>query len=156
MGKIRNILTAIVLGSALALSTGCDDKPKESEYVTGTVLKESGTIKPKESEYVTGTVLRESGTIIDRQKVIERSEGALFGNDSVRFGDPTYAIQFKVEEFGKVYTFAIKESYQRKLVALNLAIEEGTRIRMSRQNFNYHLNGMVGQVMDYNLEVLAK
>lgn len=131
---IKQTLGAIVLAGAIGL-TGCD--------------------KPKEPEYINGVVLKESGTIVDRQEIIERSEGALFGNDSVRFGDPTYAIQFKADD-GKVYTFAVRESYQKKLEALNLAIEEGTRIRMSGQNFNYYLKGTVGQINDYELEVLGQ
>lgn len=139
MEKIRNNLTAIVLGGALAFSIGCDNN----------------IFNPKKPEYITGTVLKESGTIIDRQKVIEHSEGALFGNDSVRFSDPTYTIQFKTDD-GKVYTFAVNETYQKKLGALSLAIEEGTKIRILKQFFNWHLKGTVGKINDYELEVLAK
>ena len=129
---IKQTLGTIVLAGAIGLA-GCDNKP----------------------QYIDGTVLKESGTIVDRQKIIERSEGALFGNESVRFGDPTYAIQFKADD-GKVYTFAVKESYQKKLEALNLAIEEGTRIRMTKGNFDYNLKGTVGQINDFELEVLGK
>ena len=106
-------------------------------------------------QYVEGIVQKESGTIVDRQRIIERSEGAMFGNESVRFGDHTYAIQFKIDD-GKVYTFAVQESYQKKLEALNLAIEEGTRIRMTRESFNWYLEGTVGQIYDFELEVLGK
>ena len=135
---IKQTLRAIVLAGAIGLS-GCDNKPGCDN----------------KSLDVDGIVLKESGTIVDRQEIIGRSEGALFGNDSVRFGDPTYAIKFKADD-GKVYTFAVIESYQRKLEALNLAIEEGTRIRMSRRSFDWYLKGTVGQINDYELSVLGQ
>jgi len=84
--------------------------------------------RDKSKDYIHGTVIEESGTIVDRQKVIERSEGALFGNGSVKFGDPTYAIKIKADD-GNIYTLAVKESlFEKKLEALNLRIEEGTRV----------------------------
>ncbi len=128
---IKKTLGMIVLAGAIGLS-GCDDKPQQ--------------------EYISGTVLKEAGTIIDRQKIIENSKDSSFGNTSINFGKPTYVIQFKVDD-GKVYTFAVKESDQNKLDALNLAIEEGTRIRINKWNFYYYLKGTVGQINDYELEV---
>lgn len=109
--------------------------------------------KPK---YINGTVLKESGTIVNQQKIIERSEGALFGNDSVRIGNHTYAIQFKTDK-GKNYTFQIDPSpfrRENKIEALNLAISKGTKIRIKRFDFYYNLVGSVGRVLDTDIEVL--
>ena len=110
--------------------------------------------KSNEPDYIDGTVLKESGTLVDRQKVIESSRGSFFGNESIRFGDPTYAIQFQTDD-KNVYTFAIEESSQKKLEALNLAIDVGTRIRMTKFNFYWNLEGTVGKIYDYELEVLG-
>lgn len=120
---LQKTLASIVLASAIG-SGGCDNLRRQ---------------------YVTGTVLKESGTIVDRQKLI--------GNH------PTYAIQFRADD-GKVYTFAVTDSYTgsnlNKLEALNFAIEEGTRIRMTKYNFDRHLAGTVGLIDDDELEVLGK
>jgi len=111
-------------------------------------------------QYIEGVVVGESGTIVDGQGIFERSENALFGNESIRFRAPTYVIRFKVDEGlysdEKVYTFAVKETGQSKLEALSLAIEKGTRIRMTKSDFNKHLKGIVGQIDDSELEVLGK
>ncbi len=137
--EIKQTLGAIVLAGAIGLS-GCKNCNNSNN-------------KP---QYVEGIVQKESGTIVDRQKIIERSEGALFGNKSIRFGDQTYAIQFKADD-GKVYTFQVNpDRYSSKLEALNLAIEEGTRIRIDQLAFDRHLNGTVGQIQDYELGVLGK
>ena len=105
------------------------------------------------SAYTRGTVLKESGTIVDSQKAIERSEGALFGNDSVRVSEPTYAIQFRADHDNKVYTVSVTGSPSR-LEALSLAIEQGTKIRIKRYLLN-RFKGVVGQVSYSNLEVLG-
>lgn len=103
-------------------------------------------------QYVHATVIEESGTIVERQKIIEASRGAIFGNESVRFGDPTYAIKFKTDK-GNVYTFTVNESYQKKLEALNLAIQPGTHISIAKGDFYRNLNGTVGSIDDYDLKV---
>ncbi len=119
-----NNLGLIVLATAIGLG-GCQQK----QYVP---------------EYVTGIVLAESGTIVDQQQIIERSEGAIFGNDSILFADPTYAIQFKGDD-GLIYTVGIEPSgalglalpkgdpeIGTQLGALNLAIHVGTRIKIDK------------------------
>ncbi|MCK5449626.1 hypothetical protein KAI32_02075 [Candidatus Pacearchaeota archaeon] len=105
----------------------------------------------KAYECIYGTVLEESGTIPDRQKGIERSEG-----------DPTYAIKFRTDG-GIIYTVQIEghynateERYVHKFEALNLAIDEGTRIRINKLEFDLHRKGSVGSVNDYQIEVLEQ
>ncbi len=129
MGNIRNTLTAIFLSSLLSFSGGCSSKNKtiDTEYISGTVLEES-SIGEK------------------------------------RFGNYTYSVKFRIDN-GEVYIFAIKPSnahlnserkdYSR-LEALNLAIEEGTKIRIDKRYFNSALKGKVGSIYDHRLEVLGK
>ncbi|MCA9458951.1 MAG: hypothetical protein KC550_00215 [Nanoarchaeota archaeon] len=129
--RINKSLVGIVLASAAAIGlSDCETKP----------------------EYIHGTVQKESGTIIDRQRVIEGSECTYFDNKSVGFGEPNYAIQFRADD-GELYTFQIKPLYHR-LEALNMAIEQGTRIRIKRNDFKRNLKGNVGNISDNELEVL--
>ena len=88
--------------------------------------------------YIEGTVRNESGTIVDKQ----------------RFENPTYVIQFETDD-GETYTFTVLSSDQ-KLEALSLAIEKGTKIRMTEQSFYSHLNGTVGRIKDFELCVPKK
>ena len=134
--RIKNKIGIITLASIIGLGLyGCE--------------------KPKEPNYITGTVLKEFGTIVDRQKIIESSEGAIFGNDSIKIGE-SYGIQFKADYNKKNYIFAVKKTSVDKLEALNFAIEKGTRIEMKRYDFNRNLRGIVGQIEDYKLEVLRQ
>lgn len=138
--RINKTLGAIVLAAESALLGGClsmgqsADKPKEikSKYVYGTVLKESGTI-------------------------VERSRGSFFG-DKLELYKPTYAIQFLADD-GGTYTVGVinqnpNEKYAR-LEALNLAIDEGTRIMMYKHDFE-NLHGNVGVVDDRYLGILEQ
>jgi len=133
--SIRKTLCTLVAAAVIGLS-GCEKEKEEEEYIYGTVLEESGTI-------------------VDRQKLIERSDGALFGNDSISFGDPTYAIKFKADN-DKIYFFQVIR-YKERLEALNLAIEPGTRIKIPKVRFTHWegLRGSVGSVKDYDLYVLT-
>ena len=135
--SIRKTLCTLVAAAVIGLS-GCEKEEEEEKYIYGTVLEESGTI-------------------VDRQKLIERSEGALFGNDFVSFGDPTYAIKFKADN-DKIYFFHVKRYYgSGRLEALNMAIEPGTRIKIPKVRFthSYGLRGNVGTIHDSDLYVLT-
>ncbi len=70
-----------------------------------TVLAFGGCVP--EREYVTATVVKEAGTIVERLATIEPSEGATFGNDSVRFAKPTYVLQLKLEGDENIYTMGV-------------------------------------------------
>jgi len=107
--------------------------------------------RDESNDYIYGTVIEEAGTIVDRQKAIERSEGALFGNDSVKFGNPTYAIKIKADD-EKIYTLAVRESYRGKLEALNLAVNPGTRVKVHKSAWGY--NHKVGSIRDDKLYIL--
>ena len=101
MSKLQKALGIGAL--TLALATGCEQK--KPEYVTGTVTKERGTVA----------------------QIVE-SSGALFGNESVKFSDPTYVLQIKTDR--GLYTAAIAESLGCPLESLALVIEEGTKVKI--------------------------
>ncbi len=86
----------------LALAGGCEQKPR---YVYGTVTKEHGTVAQ-----------------------IVNSSGAIFGNESVKFSNPTYALQIQTDR--GLYTATIRELSTRPLESLALAIEEGTKVKI--------------------------
>ncbi|MBI5804090.1 hypothetical protein HY450_02505 [Candidatus Pacearchaeota archaeon] len=105
--------------------------------------------------YIEGVVLEESGTVVQRQRVIEESSGALFGNESVKVGNPTYAIKFKSDE-GKIYNLSVWAT-DNFLEALALAIEKDTKIKV--ENDSYSLEGplrRVDVVKWDKIEVLGK
>ena len=91
----------------LTLATGCENKP---EYVAGIVTQERGNVA----------------------RVIE-SSGAIFGNESVKINDPTYILQIQFPQ--GLYTASIRESISKPLVALALAIEEGSQIKIDKKYF---------------------
>ncbi len=77
-------------------------------------------------QYTYGTVTKERGTVAH----IVESSGALFGNESVKFNDPTYVLQIQTDR--GLYTATIRE-WTRPLESLALAIEEGTRVKILTQ-----------------------
>lgn len=95
----KKTLTSIILAGALGL-TGCS-----KEYKIGTVEKEFGNVA----------------------QIVE-SKGAIFGNESIKFGNPTYILQIKTED-GETYTASIKSCGKRRVEAIALALKEGDRVR---------------------------
>lgn len=84
---------------------------------------------PKPENFVEGTVLKEYGNVA---RVVD-STGALFGNDSVKLGNPHYGLLVKTSEGN--YTIEVDvtdrsgSSGQKTAYNLAMAIEEGTNIR---------------------------
>jgi|SRR3989338_10653429 len=132
---------AVIAMVAGVLTTGCSRS------------QENNKKEQPELTYIYGAVLKEGGTIADRTAIIERSEGAIFGNESIRFGDSTYALKFRTDS-REVYTMGVFETGVHLLEALNLAIEPGTRFRIPETTFKQTLNGKIGSIYDYQIEVL--
>ena len=134
----RNYLLGLAAVGAL-FSGGCDNSYKPAKYIEGVVIKEGGTI--------TG-----------RQQLIKESKGALFGNESVKIGKPTYVIQIELND--KVYTLGVYGYYETglsKLEALAFAVEPGTKLRIL--NRSYPSGGFLKNVDSVdidNIEVLGK
>jgi hypothetical protein len=108
--------------------------------------------RSNEEIYVYGVVVNEVGSILETQERIQPSSGALFGNESVKFGDLTYILQIEIED--KLYTVSIISPCNSRLEALNLVIDEGTRIRIRRSSFYWGLAGNVSEVYVANIEVV--
>ena len=72
-----------------------------------------------------GTVLKEKGNIMN----IESSSGAIFGNESVKFGDKTYILNVRTKEGD--YIMQVYETWGSKkpLEALEDSIKIGSKIR---------------------------
>lgn len=99
---IKKVLATTLLTTIMSLS-GCKNYEK---YLTGEVTKEAGNV---------------AGVV--------ESSSALFGNESVKFGNPTYLIQVKTND--GVYTIHVENDYFREktIESLSLAIENGTIVR---------------------------
>ncbi len=102
---IKRTLSSIVLAGTLAFSG----------------LKCSSPSNPQ--EYLEGKVIKEGGTAVN----LVESSGAIFGNESVKLGYPTYIITVETSQ-GK-YVMNVIDDYNKPLVALAEAIEVGDRIR---------------------------
>ncbi len=104
---MRKILTSLILAGTLGV-VGCGIKPEN--FVEGRVLSEYGNISR-----------------------IEESSGALFGNESVKLGNPNYGL--RVETPQGIYTIEVDvddmSGSSGSHTAYNLAatIEIGTKIR---------------------------
>ena len=128
--KFQKTLASIVLSGAIGL-TGCPSR----NYQTGTVEKEYGTAT----------------------QIVE-SSGALFGNESVKFGNPTYILQIKTTD--GTYIASVESSENKKIEALALAIKEGDKVRfvvndpmLQGKAFG---NDKVGRIFANQIEILPK
>lgn len=71
-----------------------------------------------------GTVKEEFGNVTR----VETSSGALFGNESVKIGDPEYGIV--LESNGRRYVITVRDSSDKPILSLAKAIEPGDRVRI--------------------------
>jgi hypothetical protein len=101
-------------------------------------LATPNSLAQQKSDYIYCTVLSESGSVVDKT------------NGYLEY--PTYVIQFTRLDDRKMYTFQILN--KGKLEALSVAIKKGTKIAIQREDFYFNLNGVVGLLPDYALEVL--
>lgn len=104
--------------------------------------------KPRTLE---GTVKEEFGAA---QRIIE-SSGAIFGNESVEIGDPTYGLVLETDK-GE-YVISVKDIHSLKPVyALARAIEPGDKVRIT---CNYHTrigNDRIGRTNSDTIELIEK
>ncbi len=147
---IKKTLSSIVLAGALAFGgAGC------SCY---------------NPQYQEGKVTKESGTVVN----IVESSGALFGNESVKFGNPDYVLTVETDH-GK-YVINVEERRFippfKSLVALAEAIEIGDRIRFKTdyiitdytkhplislgERGDYFSKDRIGSVPSNEIELLGK
>ena len=103
--------------------------------------------QPQRPIHIYGTVLKESGSIVDRVNFVQNSKKGLFI-------EPTYALQIRADN-ETIYTFSVEDA-RGKLEALNLAIEEGTRIQIYTPRFYDNLSGTVSKIYDEDIAVLEK
>jgi len=132
---IKKTLSSIVLAGALAFSSaGCSHHP----------------------QYQEGKVIKESGTVVN----IVESSGALFGNESVKFGNPNYVLTVETDD-GK-YVINVRENHRKPLAALAEAIEVGDKIRFKTNYFDrgidkdYFSKDRIGTVPSNEIELLGK
>jgi len=131
---IKKTLSGIVLAGALALGgAGCSHHP----------------------QYQEGKVTKEGGTVVN----IVESSGALFGNESVKFGNPNYVLTVETDQ-GK-YVINVRENYHKPLVALAEAIEVGDRIKFKTNYWDvgdrsYFTKDKIGSVPSDEIELLGK
>jgi len=124
-----------ICGLTLALAIGCHGE------------------KPK---IITGIVEKESGTIVQQKQIVEKSSGAVFGNDSIKFGDQTYVLTVNSSE-GK-YIIKVRESGNKPLAALEEAIEPGDTIEMTIPAFTslYRAEDRIGSIWSKEIKLIAK
>lgn len=123
-----------ICGLALALATGCTEKSKT----------------------IIGTVEKEGGTLVQQKQIIEKSSGAMFGNESIKFGDQTYVLTVDAPEGRYVVTVAQRSG--KPLAALEEAIEQGDTIEMSIHPWNplYKAKDKIGSIPSDSITLKAK
>jgi hypothetical protein len=111
-------------------------------------------------EYLEGTVIKESGSVVN----IVQSSGALFGNESVKFGQQNYILT--VETTSGKYIIDVNEGYNSRipLAALAEAIEVGDKIKF-KTNYEsgwgsrgrlYFSRDRLGSIWIDDIEILNK
>jgi len=120
---------------------------------TGAVIAAVGLtgcdkIQPQTLE---GTVKEEFGTA---QRIVE-SSGAIFGNESVKLGDPSYGLILETDK-GE-YVISIKDRPSLKPVyALAKAIETGDKVRITYDSYTRIGNDRVGTTDSDTIELIEK
>jgi len=131
MNKLQKALGVGAL--VLAFASGCDNKPSKPSDI-----------------YLEGTVKREAGSVA---RIVE-SSGALFGNESVKFSNPTYVLQIETPE--GVYTASVVQYGNKTLDALALVIQEGSRVKFAKRHHDNDRFGedRIGKIYSDELTVL--
>ncbi|MFH1174980.1 MAG: hypothetical protein V1725_07650 [archaeon] len=108
--------------------------------IIGTLLM-SGCVN---TTYLQGKVVKEAGSVAS---VVE-SSGALFGNESVKFSNPTYLLQVQTSQ--GLYTIDVQNGcFGKTIEGLALAIEEGDSIRFPitiEPNTQYFSGDRIGKL----------
>jgi len=131
---IKKTLSRIVLAGTLAFGgAGCSHHP----------------------QYQEGKVTKESGTVVN---VVE-SSGAIFGNKSVKFGNPNYVLTVETDQ-GK-YVISVREKDSKPLAALAEAIEVGDRIKFKTNyqdiaDHDYFSEDRIGSVPSDEIKLLGE
>ena len=104
-------------------------------------------------EYLTGEVLKESGSITQ----IIPSRGALFGNESVKFGNDNYILTIGTNAGNYVLEVGPFYRGDKSLIALAEMIEQGDSVRVCLNCDRDRIsNDRVGYVRTNSVEVLKK
>ena len=113
---------------------------------------------PSKQNFIEGEVIKEEGTLAQ----LDKSSGALFGNESVKLGG-SYVLIIKATD-GITYTLKINDTYAKPVAALAQAIEEGDTVRFIKQNYSGGINGVaridsndhVGQISSTLVTIVRK
>jgi len=122
--KIIGIATAVVV---IGLTVGC----KRNTTLEGTVKEEFGTA----------------------QRIVD-SSGAIFGNESVKFGDPTYGLVLETDK-GE-YVIIVNNYHTKPITALAKAIEPGDIVRIRYDQSTKIGNDGIGKTDSDTIELLGK
>ncbi len=111
----------------------------------------TGCERPK-PQTLEGTVKEEFGTA---QRIVE-SSGAIFGNESVKFGDPTYGLVLKTDK-GE-YVISVRECIpnRKSVYALAKAIETGDRVRITYDGYTKIGEDRIGKTDSDTIELIEK
>jgi len=97
-----------------------------------------------------GTVKEEFGTA---QRIVE-SSGALFGNESVKFGDSTYGLVLETAQ-GE-YTISVRDFHSKPIYALAKVIEIGDKVRIRYDNSTQIGKDRIGVTDSDTIELIEK
>lgn len=113
-----------------------------------------GCFKEPKQETLEGTVKEEFGEFGEAKKIVP-SSGALFGNESVRFGKPEYGLV--LESKGKIYTIQVYERSGKPLMPLAKAIEPGDRIKITYHEYATIIGeDGIGQTPSNTISIIEK
>ena len=141
--KFKKTLTAIALSSAVSLSAIALLSPIISCFDFA-------------KRYETGTVEKKSVTPVS----IVPSTGAVFGNDSVKFGEQACVLD--VETPNGIYTMSVyQQPYgNRRLEGVDSVIKPGTRVKFVKDAFfGFYSNfnsDKIGKLSTGEIEVLGR
>ena len=116
----------------------------------GTIVVVIGLTAGCKRNTLEGTVKEEFGTA---QRIVD-SSGAIFGNESVKVGDPTYGLVLETDK-GE-YVISVRDHWRKPVYALAKAIEQGDIIKITFNDFTGIGEDRIGATDSYTIELIGK
>lgn len=104
----------------------------------------------QEGKYIYATVVKKAGTVVALQKAIDSNQPIMILNENFR---RNLLLKLKTDD-GKIYYFDVDLWGSPSLEIFNFALDEGTRVKIEKDDFYCQLKGRIGAIRTSEIEIL--